>query len=338
MVTKEAQPLLGYREEPRRRQSAWGLVLVLIVFTVGFLRLCTITSLARWIGDRQPTTGGFEFPASFNHVLVQVEGSDVGDCRVIADMGTSSLAHVVYSIESDRDDAQDETTVTAELRAASLLVKVWFPDIPKAKRLHSDVRITLPHDLLTFTMEGNAASLVWEAGNIREKLNVSLNVGSVRAYSALNTSSIDIETNVGSITTIGTIKTDALSLLAKTGTISLAEASVSGPVLLKSNTGSINGVIRNYDSLSANVKTGTIHVSLYPGVEEAGTLLKSKTGSVNANVYGFIGSYKAKTDTGSVKVTGNIHKTGANTGWVGSRDGTGTLDASTRSGSVDLAF
>ncbi|KAJ3016738.1 UNVERIFIED_CONTAM: hypothetical protein HDU68_012069 [Siphonaria sp. JEL0065] len=290
-------------------------------------------------GDRQPTTGGFEFQSSFSHLTVEVEGSDVGDCRVIVDLGTSALSHVVFSIESDRDDAQDETTVTAELKNQDTLsVKVWFPDIKKAKRLHSDVRITIPHQLLSFFMNGNAASLVWEAGNIQDKLDVTLNVGSARFYSPLNTSSITAETNVGSFTATNTIHSNELTVDANTGSVSLTEAIVSGPVQIKSNTGSIIGAIRAYQSLSASVKTGTVHLSLYPGVEGAQADLKSKTGSVNADVYGFVGNYKAKTNTGSVKVSGNIHKTGANTGWVGSKDGLGLLEAATKSGSVDLTF
>ncbi|KAJ3071811.1 hypothetical protein HDU98_004744 [Podochytrium sp. JEL0797] len=323
-----------------RRQPAALLGLLALVLCLATLWTHHALPSFSALGPRQPTTGGFEFASGFTLVAVGCEGSAAGDARIIVDQGTTDQAHVVFSIESDVAKAQDETQITAILSedGESLSVRIWFPDYPKAKRLHADVRITLPHAIDQFVMLGNVASLIWQSTNVISNFNVILNIGSVRIYTPLDTTAIKMYTAVGSITAINSIRSMSLDLEADIGSIQIYDGIVNGYVNLRTDTGGITGVFHSYSVLNANVETGTIDVTLSPGVEDSETVLQSNTGSVDADVFGFVGNYVAKTKTGSVRISGNTHRTSANTGWVGSKDGLGTLDAQTKSGAVDLSF
>ncbi|ORY39310.1 hypothetical protein BCR33DRAFT_720144 [Rhizoclosmatium globosum] len=316
------------RKSNRWRCLRWLSCLVTLMSLCLVVQLTLMPSSLLKHGDRQPRTGGFEFSSPFEKLVVVVDGSDVGDCQIVVDLGTSERSHVVFSVDSDRDDAQDGTIVEASLfnntGTPTLTAHVWFPNIKKAKRLHADLRLTLPFSLDTVEVRGNAASLVWQSGNIQSSLSVVLEVGSVRTYTPLDTNIINIYTGVGSITSVAPITTSHLSLETDTGSITLASATVKGSADLTSTTGSINGQLHSYSALDASLETGTLNLVLYPGTADSSTKLKSKTGS---------------TTTGSVKVSGaDVHKTGPNSGWVGSKTGLAVLKGQTKSGSVDLAF
>ncbi|KAJ3343435.1 hypothetical protein HDU83_005668 [Entophlyctis luteolus] len=346
-VAVDSTPLLTRRGQIERPLQGRMRVLLLVAAITAAL------TAAFWLGlvetpqklskTPQPVTGEFAFDDAWTHLRVSVFGKSVGDALIIASPGTSNSSHVVFSVSSDKDSAQRDTRVSANLSAdgSMLDVVVAFPDAksPDPKRLHADVRITLPQSILAFDMRGYApASLVWEATDVALSFDVHTAVGSVEILSPLNTSRIAVVTDVGSIRAQQLVRSHVLSLQSSTGSISLQEADIIGPVFLQSGAGRITGTVRGYTQLDAHVSSGSINLSVYSAVEEAPVALITKTGSVSAQVFGFRGSYHAATKVGAVRVSGNVHRIDRNSGWVGSVDGKGSLIAETVTGSVDLKF
>ncbi|KAJ3343187.1 hypothetical protein HDU83_005797 [Entophlyctis luteolus] len=291
----------------------------------------------------QPVTGEFAFDGAWTHLRVSVSGSSDGDALIIASPGTSNSSHVVYSVSSDKNVAQRNTRISANLSAdgSVLDVVVIFPEAKAShpKRLHADVRITLPQSILAFDMVGDApASLIWEATDVALSFDVRTAVGSVDIMSPLNTAHVAISAHVGSIHAQQLVRSNSLSLESSTGSILLEEAEIIGPVSLQTASGRIEGTIHGYTRLDAHVLSGSINLSIYSAVEEAPVAMIAKTGSVSAEVFSFRGTYRASTKVGAVRVSGNVHRIDGNSGWVGAVDGMGSLIAETATGSVNLKF
>ncbi|KAJ3135362.1 hypothetical protein HK100_002853 [Physocladia obscura] len=317
----------------------------------------SFTSYARSIikylkEEPQPETGAFTLPASYTRLVVLVSGSSVGDAAVTVDVGTSDESHLVFATGSDKKSAQKATKVFPVLSAdnTTLSVHIVFPAFKNKKQnkhvpktLHTDIRITLPQSLVFFEMASAphaAASLVWNGPDVALSFSVVVNVGTIRTYSPLNSAAIAISTAVGSILAFSAVHTNLLDLRVDAGEISLSEnAYVAGAAHLHTNGGSITGSLRQFTSLDASVHSGSVALSLHPGIDEVIIKVKAKTGSISLDSYGFVGAYSARTEIGTVKVGGrNVHRVTGNTGWNGSPGGKGIIEASTNSGSVDLEF
>ncbi|KAJ3118721.1 hypothetical protein HK100_000557, partial [Physocladia obscura] len=293
--------------------------------------------------EPQPETGAFTLPASYSRLVVLVSGSSVGDAAVTVDVGTTNESHVVFATSSDRKSAQKLTKVFPVLSAdnTTLSVHVVFPAFKKKKQqkqlpktLHTDLRITLPQSLVFFEMASApraAASLLWNGPDVALSFSVVVNVGSIRTHSPLNSAAIAISTAVGSISAFNAVHANLLDLRADAGGISLSEnAYVAGAAHLHTNTGSITGSLHEFTSLDVSVHSGSVALSLYPGISDAIAKVWAKTGSISLDSYGFIGTYSARTEIGAVKVGGsNVHRLTGNTGWVGSPEGQGIVEAST---------
>ncbi|KAI8620570.1 hypothetical protein BC830DRAFT_1164434 [Chytriomyces sp. MP71] len=360
---------VGVVGDDRGRRSAWWIRSVAVAGFVALFALGTLLLLATRLyppsiylrPDPQPISGAFQFQATYSHLDILSEGT-AGDSKITISLGTSAFSHVAYAIEADKgnEQAQRDTRVAAILMEGILHVRVVFPSKSKG-RLHTEVRVTLPQTLDTFTLQGHLASLHYEGPNVHAAFNATVHTGGIKIMSPLEVAgaafgelsgghfvlktgvgnvavleplnvglgSVVVETNAGAVD-VARVRAATLRAHAKIGNVAVQEGILVGGGFadLETNNGGISGTLSEYASVSARANTGSIEMALHPG-------------SITASVFSFSGLFSAATQMGSVQVSGAaVHKVTAGSGWVGEDEAAakGLLDAETRIGSVKIDF